>query len=303
MKKYIHYFRWYLIIFAVLTVIFVGILSVRTLAYNLLKHDRSNTECLTEERVFDYADVLTDKEEDKLRQLIAKREKQTQCDIAVVTIDESLEEYVKPYEAQLGYISVDDYAQVYADNFYDENKMGYNEAYGDGVVLVDNFTRESDGLRYTAFSTSGKAEYEYGDAMIDHMLDVIIDHDGNPYQAYRTYINTFYSDMTGHGKINVPLSSGMIFLISVGAAVVFILINLSQKKAKDTTTAYTYINGGNPQLKVNEDIFLRKSVTQRRIETSSSSGGSHHSSGGHSHSGGHHRSSGGHSHGGGSRGR
>lgn len=300
MKKYIHYFRWYLITFAALTVFFIGIVSIRAVGYKMIGHERTNTECLTEERVFDHADVLTDRQEEKLRQLIQKRERQTKCDIAVITINESLAEYVKPYEEQLGHIAVEDYAQVYADNFYDENKMGYDKAYGDGAVLVDNFTRESDGLRYTAFSTSGQAEYQYGDVKIDRMLDKIIEHDGNPYQAYRTYVNQFYADMTGHGQIDPPLSVPMVFLISIVAAVIFILINLSQRKAKDTTTAFTYLNGGNPQMKVKEDRFIRKHVTQRRIETSSGSGGG---GGGSSHGGGHHTSSGGHSHGGGSRGR
>lgn len=301
MKKYIHYFRWYLIAFGVLTVIFITILGIRATAYKFLTHNRTNSECLTEQRVFDDADVLTDKQEEKLSKLIAKRERQTGCDIVVVTIDQTLEDYVKGYEAQLGTVRVADFAQVYADNFYDENKFGYNEPYGDGVLLLDNFAKESDGHRYTAFSTCGKAEYAYGDAMIDHMLDNVFEYEDYPYLAYRAYINTFYSDMTGHGRVKAPLSPIMVFLLSIVAAGIFIMVNLSQNKAKDTTTAYTYMNGGNPALKVNEDLFLRKHVTQRRIETSSGSSGSHHSSGGHSHSGGHHTSAGGHSHGGGSR--
>ena len=55
-----------------------------------MDYQRTNTECVTDERVFDNAGVLSDREEEKLRRLIAKREKQTGCDIVLVTLNEPL---------------------------------------------------------------------------------------------------------------------------------------------------------------------------------------------------------------------
>ena len=53
-----------------------------------LKHDaRSNTECRTDQRVFDYADKLTGNEEQSLEKKIAKWEDKTGMDIVVMTID------------------------------------------------------------------------------------------------------------------------------------------------------------------------------------------------------------------------
>lgn len=53
-----------------------------------LKHDaRSNTECRTDQRVFDYADKLTGNEERSLEKKIAKWEDKTGMDIVVMTID------------------------------------------------------------------------------------------------------------------------------------------------------------------------------------------------------------------------
>ena len=77
MRQYFRYFRLLYIIFAALALL-VGLLSVGHAATaKAANYHRTNTECATTERVFDYGDVLTDKEEDKLRELIAKREKQT----------------------------------------------------------------------------------------------------------------------------------------------------------------------------------------------------------------------------------
>ena len=81
-------------------------------------------------------------------------------------------------------------------------------------------------------------------------------------------------------------------------AIVFILVNLSGKEGKKTTRVDTYVaGGGSPVFKVNENRFIRKTVTKRHIDRDSGGGGR--SGGG----GGHHISSGGHSHGGGGRSR
>ncbi|MBQ8591425.1 MAG: TPM domain-containing protein [Lachnospiraceae bacterium] len=299
MKQYFHFFRFVFIGIAVLILVLGAVSAGKAAIGSLGIGERTNTECLTEERVFDYADKLTDKEEAKLRKLIAKREKQIGCDIVLVTLEESLEEYVKPYEEQLGYIYVDEYTTVYADNFYDEHKYGYDVPYGDGAILVDNYAREYDGLRYAAFSTCGKVEYKYSDAMIDHMFDRIFAYEKlGPYAAYKTYINTLYHDMSGMLQFTAYWSLPAILMLSVVVMAIFVLINLIPSKGKKTTTIKTYVADNSMKMNQQSDVFLTKTVTKRRIETSSSSGG-----GGRSGGGGHHRSSSGRSHGGGSRGR
>jgi uncharacterized membrane protein YgcG len=71
---------------------------------------------------------------------------------------------------------------------------------------------------------------------------------------------------------------------------IYLTFNLIQSKGKKTTVANTYVAGGRPLMRRNEDIFMHKHVTQHHIDTSSGGGGG---------GGGHHISSGGHSHGGG----
>ncbi len=276
----------------------VGILAVVTLVMSIAKGGSNveavasgNTQRSTTERVFDYADKMTDAEEDKLREEIAKAEAKTQCDIVVVTLNESLVEYAAQYEDIIGPVAISECVMVYADNFYDENKFGYEKAHGDGVLFLDNWYRESDGRVHSWMSTSGRAETKYSSSMIDDLLTKsLVNVEDDPYGAYSKMVKLFVSDMTGgSGNAANILSPLYIFIAAVIIAVVFLIVNWSSKKGKRTTTDRTYVVGGNATFRRREDRFLYKNVTKHKIEKSSSSGGG----------GGHHRSAGGHSHGGG----
>lgn len=294
MREYLRFFR--------IPFILVGILAVVTIAAAVAGSGKTaavsgsgNTERTTTERVFDYADKLTDAEEDALRTLIAEVETQTQCDIVLVTLNESLVEYAAQYEAQIGPVPTSQCVMVYADNFYDEHKFGYNAPYGDGVLLLDNWYREADGWVYNWLTTTGKAEDRYSTAMIDNVINDVNDRvEDDPYAAYVSYVENVRRDMTGGSMSNTSLGKVLqphyILIAALVIAVVFLLVNWSSKKGKRTTTDRTYVVGGNPTFRRREDRFLYKNVTKRKIEKSSSSGGG---------GGGHHRSSGGHSHGGG----
>lgn len=286
MKQWLNYFKiWFLV--CGIIIIVCGVISFKP--KNETHTPRANSVCTETERVFDYADVLTDSEENSLRELIAKAEVNTECDIVLVTLNQSLEEYAKSYFPNA---SGSDFAMITADNFYDEYGFGWIKSQesddGDGVLLLDNYYREADGKIYTWLSTSGKAETKYSSAMIDQLLDnVYVYINDDPYEAYKAYIETFEADMTGkHAHSVIPV--WFVFAAPALAAVIFISANMSGKEGARTTTSSTYVEGGAGNFSVMQDNFLRKTVTQRKIESSSSGGG-----------GGHHTSSGGHSHGGG----
>lgn len=288
MKQYFNYFKWIFLITALLGVIYAG-----TLIYQAAQkaEARANTECLTKERVFDYGNVLTQEEESKLRELISEREAQTGCDIVLVTLNESLKEYARGKEADVSY---DEFVRIYAEDFYDENKFGYDKPIGDGVLLVDNWFREDDGRIYTWLCTVGRAEENYSSAMVDNLLDkVYLYVEDDPYKAYETYVNEFYYDMTGTGQLTESLPFWSPFAAAAIIAIVFIAVHWSSKKGNRTTMATTYVNGGRPELKRKEDVLVNKVVTRRHIERSSGNGGG--SSGGGGHSGGGHHGGGGHS--------
>ncbi len=292
MREYFHYFKWLYIVLGVMLCIYGLLAGGHWMTSKAAGHQRTNKECTTKERVFDYGDVLTGKEEEKLRRLIAKREKQTGCDIVLITLNESLKEYARAIDP---YADYEEFVRIYAEAFYEDNNFGYDKPNGDGVLLIDNWYREDDGSIYTWFSTTGKVKDAYDYMDIDHLLDNVyryVEH--NPYKAYKTYVNDFYHDMTGLRAFHLYVPDIVPWVIGIISAAVFILCNRRAKSGAKTTTAITYVNGLEPQFRIKEDRFLRKSVVTRKIESSSSGGGGRsgggggHSGGGGSHGGGGH---------------
>lgn len=288
-KKYISYFKFWFLAILLLAVLLVVLLAVRG---RESAAERTNQECDTQERVFDYADVLTADQEEALRALIAEQEKRTACDIVLVTLNESLADYAAAYEEELGYLTPDRYTMVYADNFYDEHKFGYDRPYGDGVLLLDNWYREADGGVYSWLSICGRAEDRFSSSMIDSLLtEALANADQDPYGAYVKYVNLFAEMMTESGGIpDIPVFAPLV--LAVLGTVLFVESALRNHRGSKTVNLTTYVEGGKPELKRQEDIFLRKTVTKRHIERNTGSGGG---GGG----GGHHTSSRGVSHGGG----
>ena len=254
-----------------------------------LSEVRGNTESTATEQVYDYGDVLTAEEEQSLSKLIDEKEVETRSDIAVITLNESLVEYAAQYEDAIGKVPTSECVMVYADNFADEHKMGYDKPYGDSMVFLDNWYREADGKIYSWISTSGRVE----DALTVDAMEQIMDYslyevDENPYEAYSLLVNEYADHYTMLGSKGS--SVGISILGSFVVAAIFCLINCFSRKGKKTTTDSTYVVGGRPRLRVKEDRFIRKSVSKVKIDRDSggSGGGSH----------GHHMSAGGRSHGG-----
>ena len=114
--------------------------------------------------------------------------------------------------------------------------------------------------------------------------------DQDPYGAYVKYVNLFAEMMTESGSTpDIPVLVPLV--MAVLGTVLFVGSALKNHRGSKTVNLTTYVEGGRPELKRREDIFLRKTVTKRHIERNTGSGGG----GG----GGHHTSSRGVSHGGG----
>ena len=138
--------------------------------------ERKNTES-PEERVYDYADVLTDEEEELLRESISTYEEQCAMDIVIVILNEDI-------EAEMG-MDWDEAMQEYAEDFYDDNKYGYNEPYGDGVLLLDNWY---DGQAGSWITTSGRMADVYSEDDLQLIFDVMFSQiEENPFAAYLSF--------------------------------------------------------------------------------------------------------------------
>lgn len=291
MREYFHYFKWLYITLAS-TAFLVAVLHIGHWGIAKTRdYQRTNKSCATAERVFDQADVLTDREEEKLRDLIARRQKQTGCDIVLVTLNEPLRDYATAIEP--GADSAE-YVRVYAEQSWEEQGFGYDRPDGDGVMLVDNWSREDDGRIHTWLCTTGRAYDAYYADDVDHLLDHVYRYvEKNPYRAYKTYVNDFYHDMSGWRFFHLNLPDGFPWFAGIIAAVIFFSFNWRAKEGRKTTTATTYVAGRAPVFRVAQDRFLRKTVTRRKIESSRSDGGggggSHGGGGGHHGGGGHSR--------------
>ncbi len=281
-KQYLHYFRiWFLII---------GVLAILCIVLRFTKFMNQEAPA---ERVYDYADVLTEEEEEKLRAHIAQKEQQAQIHIVLVTIDLPVEGAEARERYGYRYTDWERNMQDIADDFWDEKRYGYNKGFeGDGVLLLHNWYPEQNGEH---LATSGKVERAFSVHDIDRVLYAVdAYYETDPYRAYMAYVDEVCDLLERHSTMPFPWA--IVLVVPFVVAGIYAAFNLKQQKAKNTTAVNAYVAGGKPELKGKTDEFLRKSVVTRRIETHSSSSGGHHSSGG----GGHHRSSSGASHGGGS---
>ena len=288
MKKFVQIFKIPLIIF---TVFFVVGIACKVIADNrpLVEFERGNFQC-TEERVFDYADVLSDEEEDTLRVKISEAEGLCGTDIVIVTLDETLEDYAKSYEDVIGYVEPYQYTMVFADNFYDEAGFGYDMPHGDGVLFVDNWYRESDGGVYSWLSTSGKAMSQMTTDDSEFILDMALDYvEDDPAYAYGYLVELVADHLNPNSRLGDGLGGIISVLIGLVAGVIFFFVNFGGKKGKNTVEARTYVKNGVPEIRERQDIFITKTMTRRKIETQTGSSGGHISAGGHSHGGGGHR--------------
>ena len=290
------YFKYFKIPFIVTVVCIVLAIIIRIAAGgNKVEYVRTNTQCDTNERVFDYADKLSDEEENDLREQIAAKEKEVGCDIVIVTLDQSLVDYAAGYEDIIGSVPTSKCVMVYADNFFDEHKFGYKKPSGDGVVFVDNWYREADGSVYSWMKTGGKVFDRYSSEMIDNILNESLEYvDDNPYEAYSKFVRLFANDMSNRSLQNLYnlINPMTIFFAAFIISVIFLIANWSGKKGKKTINEMTYLAGGRPEMRQQADTFLYKNVTKRHIERNtgggSGGGGGHMSAGGSSFGGGGH---------------
>lgn len=310
-KQYFNYFKIGFIVLAVLLIVY-GVLYV-TKGLMASGTPRTNLEAPTE-RVYDYADVLTEEEEEKLAAHIADCEAKAEIDIVVVTVNGAVEygideAYFDGLNTAFHAFEVEEYDGWYsamtklADNFFDYNHYGYtvdsNGVNGDGVVFLDNWYEDETGYsqKGTYLSTSGKAwEYLYDDDVDDILTVVDKSIDYSPYKAYYNAVTECANRVAREGKgTNLRIPGLLVLFAPIVIAVVFAVGHSKGSGKRNQVAPRQYVTGPQPVIRDQKDQFVRTVVTTRIIESSSGSGGgggghsSHSSSSGGSHGGGGHR--------------
>lgn len=209
---------------------------------------------VTEQRVFDYAELLSDAEEREIHGWVQDMQENWGMDLAYLTTNDTEGKSVQQYGA----------------DFYIEHDLGMGENY-DGVIFVLDM-----GQREGQIITCGKAIDIYTDFYIDQMWDNMVDSlsDGDYYNAffslymdmqelageYETYQkdpDSFISDYTKAHKTRSLLTSGAIS--AVFAAVIALFGVTSMKKSCKNVKPYTdgraYLKENGYHLSVNRDSF------------------------------------------------
>lgn len=259
--------------------------------------ERTNQECGTDQRIFDYYGLLSSSENDELQDMIDKYQEKYGMDIVVVTYDEYTD------FSDIGITNTSD-IQLFSELFCDYYRFGwetwtpvtgesYREKSGTSIVLAIKWS-DIPGNGDIWLCTSGRAQDKISDS---EATDIV--NDGgeylrdDPLKGISLIIKESADSMTGvmHGA----LPGFVKILIGIGAAliitIVFFAVNASKKEAKDTTTKSTYVAKDAVRVTNHSDIFSHKHVSKTKISSDSNSsgggGGSHSGGGSHGGGGGH----------------
>ncbi len=278
------YFKYFKIPFIIFAIVVIGCIAIRISAGNKAPVVRGNKVTDLTQNVFDYAGNLTEEHIAELESYITEIEDQTKIDIAIVTLNESLEG--KGYYGGSNHMWVNGYA----DTFADVHQMGYEMPMGSNVVFVDNCYREpSTGRVDSWMSTYGTAKTRISEGDCESLMDDALYglNDGSTeydyYRAYRRVVELIPRYASATGGILGFLRPIYIFAFSLVVAAIYVAASWRSKAGDKTTSGSTYLESGRPNMRRRTDVFLRKTVTKVKIQSSSGSGGGGgHGGGGHS---------------------
>ena len=249
------------------------------------------------EKIYDFADILTDDEEQEIKARIDQFIDKTNMDMVIVT-------------DQFAY-SRDSENEEYAADFYDYNDFGLNFENNSGILFLRN-KNESD--PYYDMYTFGNAQLYFINSRYDDILDSIYpDISTGKYltglmsfikktesyvlQGIPKNMEEYYVDDDGMlqrypGKYHFPWAMSIIISLVITIIIMTILIH-KNKMVKKAYEASEYLKKGSVDINNRKNQFITSTISSYKI--SSDSGGSG-GGGFSSHSG---SSGGGHSSGGG----
>lgn len=246
------------------------------------------------EKVYDFADILTDEEEIQLKKMIDKFIEHTGFDMVFVSDD--------------FYYSSDYKNEEYAADFYDYNDFGIDIEHYSGVILLrNNYAAD----RYYGAYFFGDAQLYYAGQRTENVLDAIYydfrnDNYMNGFDTFFSYLINYYNNgkareyknyyIDDNGFLQKRFVPPIFISFLIAGITTTIVISILVKKNKmvyQETKAKEYLKVESINFSVKNDQFISTHTSSYVVSSSSSGGG--HSGGGGSHSG---SSGGGHSGGG-----
>lgn len=256
------------ITYAVLFMVFVLVFS--SIRLNMAMA----AETSSKQYVTDDADIFTEKEEEKLEKLCKKASDACKTDIAIITMSQGMDGTV-----------LDNYVRAIIESDY-----GYNpeSSTPDAIVYVIDMQSRADRIITSGNAKVGNISQQQLDGIRETAENKLAD--GKYYTGCKKFINGVrkYMDTSITYKLTRYLPQEI--LISLGVAIVAVLVMMYHAKAKMTVNSNTYTKDHHFDVRRKEDHFINTTVVTRHIESHSSSGGGGGGGGGGGNSG----SSGGH---------
>ena len=257
-----------IIVYILIIISFIGIFFTGKTSNKVLRtkvQNRNNQGLIvTDERIFDEADILTETEEYSLQKYMDKVSKEKQVDIVIVTTNDA--EGKQPRE--------------YAEDFYKSHDFGYEDSDGTGLLYLISLDKSVTGNRELWMTTAKDAKDYFSQSRIDSVLDNIYntltaDEELNYYGSCNEFIKGIEKYMNVSESVPVFLTkwySKLGIALVITMIIFFILIfNFGGKK---TTTAETYLDVNSIKRNIKEDTYMYTRTTKTKIEKSSSSSGS-----------------------------
>lgn len=222
------------------------------------------TSAETNQLIYDDANLLSEKEINKLEDLAAKNSSKRETDFIIVTLD--------------GESGID--IEQYMADFYDEKGFGYDKTHGNAVMLgIDLKNRD---VMLMGF-------YKAKERLDGNRLSKIREHitpdlsDGNYYSAFQKYLSLaekYIQYRPGVNPDNIFYKTWAQLLFALGSSVVIIWLLVRNVNPKITINAQTYRDDSKTRIIRKQDHYIRTSLTKRRKPQDSNKSGGGGSSGG-----------------------
>lgn len=235
------------------------------------------------QKIYDFSDVLTDEEEQKLTDRMYDFTEKYKIDIVIL-----VDNYQYTQDSQ---------NTTFATDFYDYNDFGINFEKYDGVMLFRNTYEQNP--YFDAYSF-GNAQLYFYDTRLSNTLDYIYDdlHNESYYEGFNKFIDKmeeyynegkltdYYVDDSGFLQKQKTSSYylkmiglSMLIALIITGIIIYILIKKNKMILK-ATKATVYMNKEKSKITNVQDNFVTSNTTSYVISSSTSSGGGHSSSGG-----------------------
>lgn len=235
------------------------------------------------QKIYDFSNVLTDEEEQKLTERMHNFTEKYKIDIVILTDNYQYTE--------------DSQNTTFATDFYDYNDFGINYEKYDGVMLFRNTYEQNP--YFDAYSF-GNAQLYFYDTRLSNTLDYIYDdiHNEAYYSGFNKFIDKmeeyynegkltdYYVDESGFLQKQKTASYylkmiglSMIIALVITGIIIYTLIKKNKMVLK-ATKATVYMNKEKSKITNVQDNFITSNTTSYVISSDTSSGGGHPSSGG-----------------------